>query len=90
MPTYYLVLGWVVATASPLYGTVLMASYGLGRVVPALGIGALLAGGASRKAVSRRMALVQQRVEAPLALVMAAVGAYLLVFFGVVVGLRAL
>ena len=90
MPTYYLILGWVVATASPLYGTILMASYGLGRVVPALGIGAMITGGANRRVVSRRMALVQERIESPLALVMAAVGAYLLVFFGGMVGLRAL
>ena len=90
MPTYYLILGWVVATASPLYGTILMASYGLGRVVPALGIGAMITGGANRRVVSRRMALVQERIESPLALVMAAAGAYLLVFFGGVMGLRAL
>lgn len=90
MPTYYLILGWVVATASPLYGTVLMASYGLGRVAPALAIGALLAGGANRRVVSRRMAWVQEHIESPIALVMGATGAYLLVFFGGVVGFRAL
>ncbi len=39
----------------------------------------MIAGGARRKLVSQRMALV-----------MAAVGAYLLVFFGGVVGFRAL
>ncbi|MEE9202100.1 MAG: hypothetical protein V3U31_02760 [Dehalococcoidia bacterium] len=90
MPTYYLILGWVVAAASPLYGAVLMAGYGLGRVVPALAIGAMLSGGTSGRLVSRRMASVQERIELPIALVMAMTGAYLLVFFGGVVGLRVL
>lgn len=89
MPTYYLILGWVVAAANPLYGAVLMASYGLGRVAPALVIGAFLSAGADRRLVSRRLALVRERTAVPIALVLAALGAYILVLFGVFMGLRA-
>lgn len=89
MPTYYLILGWVVAVAIPLYGAVLMATYGLGRVAPALVIGAFLSAGAIRRVVSRRMALVRERTPVPIALLLAALGAYLMVLFGVFMGLRA-
>lgn len=89
MPTYYLILGWVVAVANPLYGAVLMASYGLGRVAPALLIGAFLSAGANRRVVSRRMALVRERTTVLTALLLAALGAYLIVLFGVFMGLRA-
>ena len=90
MPTYYIILGWVVAVANPFYGAVLMAAYGLGRVAPALAIGALLSAGANRRVVSRRMALVRERTAVPMALVLAALGAYLLVLFGGIMGFRAL
>ena len=90
MPTYYLILGWVVAIANPLYGAVLMGAYGLGRVAPALAIGTLLSAGANRRVVSRRMVWVRERTTVPLALVMAALGAYLLVLFGGFMGFRAL
>ncbi len=90
MPTYYLILGWVVAAASPLYGAILMASYGLGRVVPALGIGAMLAAGANRRLVSRRMISCSENPAPRMSRAMGAVGAYRLVFVGGVVALRAL
>ena len=88
MPTYYVILGWVVAAANPLYGAVLMASYGLGRVAPALAIGGLITAGASRAVVSRRLALVRERTAAPTGLLLVALGAYLMILFGVVLGLR--
>lgn len=90
MPTYYVILGWVAAAASPLYGAVLMAAYGLGRVVPALGIGVLLSAGANRALLSRRMALLRERTGLGTALLLAAFGAYVIVLFGGVVGSRAL
>ena len=77
------------AVANPFYGAVLMASYGLGRVAPALTIGALLSAGANRRIVSQRMASVRERTTVPIALILTVLGAYLLVLFGVFMGLRA-
>ena len=50
----------------------------------------MIAGGARSKPVSQCLVLVQERIELPIALVMPAVGASLIVFFGGVVGFRAL
>ena len=47
MPTYYIIRGWVVAAANPLYGAILLGVYGLGRVLPAVGLGALIVAGRS-------------------------------------------
>ena len=74
--------------ADPSYGAILRTSYGLGRVAPALVIGAFLSAGANRGVVSRRMALVKERTAVPIALALAALGAYLLVLFRVFMGLR--
>ena len=52
MPTYYVLLGWVAAAANSLYGAIVLGVYGLGRVLPAVGIGALIIAGMERRKVS--------------------------------------
>jgi cytochrome c-type biogenesis protein len=42
MPTYQLLLAWVVVAASPLYGAVVLGTYALGRVLPVAVVGAVL------------------------------------------------
>lgn len=42
MPTYHLLLVWVVVAASPAYGAVLLGTYVLGRVLPVALLGAVL------------------------------------------------
>jgi cytochrome c biogenesis protein CcdA len=44
LPTYHLLLLWVVITASPVYGAVLLSMYVLGRIAPIAILGALLRG----------------------------------------------
>ena len=90
MPQYYIMLGWVAAAASPLYGAVLLGVYGLGRVAPAVAIGALITAGTSRRSVSRAMTSFRERTSGFTNATLAAIGAYLIVLFGGVVGFRAL
>jgi cytochrome c biogenesis protein CcdA len=90
MPTYYVLLGWVVATANPLYGAILLGAYGLGRVVPAVAIGALIITGTDRRKVSRGMTSFRERTNWLSNGVLAAMGSYLIVLFGGVVLHRAL
>lgn len=89
MPQYYVLLGWVVAAANPLYGAVLLGVYGLGRVLPAVGIGALITAGADRRKVSHGMTTFREKTGGLANAMLAAVGAYLIVLFGGVVLYRA-
>ena len=90
MPTYYILLGWVVAAANPLYGAILLGVYGVGRVLPAVGIGALITAGLDRRTVSRSMTSFRERTSGLTNGVLAAMGSYLVVLFGGVVLYRAL
>lgn len=90
MPTYYILLGWVVAAANPLYGAILLGIYGLGRVLPAVGIGALIMAGVERRTVSHSMTSFRERTSGLTNGVLAATGSYLVVLFGGVVLYRAL
>ncbi len=90
MPQYYIILGWVVAAANPLFGAVLLGSYGLGRVLPAVGLGALITAGADRRKVSRGMTSFRERTSGLTNGVLAAMGSYLIVLFGGVVLYRTL
>ncbi len=90
MPTYYILLGWVVAAANPLYGAVLLGVYGVGRVLPAVGIGALIMAGVERRTVSRSMTSFRERTSGLTNGLLAAMGSYLVVLFGGVVLYRAL
>ncbi len=90
MPTYYILLGWVVAAANPLYGAVLLGVYGLGRLVPALALGALIVAGMERRKVSRGMTSFRERTSGLTNGVLAAMGSYLIVLFGGVVLYRTL
>ncbi len=90
MPTYYVLLGWVVAAANPLYGAVLLGVYGLGRVVPAVAIGAFITAGVDRRKVSHGMTSFRERTSGLTNGVLAAMGSYLIVLFGGVVLYRTL
>ena len=82
MPTYYILLGWVAAAANPLYGAIVLGVYGLGRVLPAVGIGALIVGGMERRKVSKGMTSFRERTEGLTNGFVAAIGSYLIVLFG--------
>ena len=82
MPTYYILLGWVAAAANPLYGAIVMGVYGLGRVLPAVAIGALIVGGMERKRVSKGMTSFRERTSGITNGFVVATGSYLLVLFG--------
>ena len=82
MPTYYILLGWVAAAANPLYGAIVLGVYGLGRVLPAVGIGALIVGGMERRKVSKNMTSFRERTEGLTNGFVAATGSYLVVLFG--------
>jgi len=82
MPTYYILLGWVVAAANPLYGAIVMGAYGLGRVLPAIPIGALIVAGTEGRAVSRGMISFREKMSGVSNGFVAATGAYLIVLFG--------
>ncbi|MCI0849551.1 MAG: hypothetical protein J4N26_01200 [Chloroflexi bacterium] len=90
MPQYYILLGWVVAAANPLYGAILLGAYGLGRVLPAVGLGALIVAGTDRRQVSRGMTSFRERTSGITNGVLAAMGSYLIVLFGGVVLYRTL
>ena len=82
MPTYYILLGWVAAAASPLYGALLLGLYGLGRVLPAVVIGALITGGMDRRKVSKSMTAFRERTDGLTNGFLTAMGSYLVVLFG--------
>jgi cytochrome c biogenesis protein CcdA len=90
MPQYYIILGWAVAAANPAYGAALLGSYGLGRVLPALGIGALILAGVERRHISRVLTAFRERTGGATNAVLMALGSYLIVLFGGVVLYRAL
>ena len=73
------------AAANPLYGAILLGTYGLGRVLPAVGIGALITAGVDRRKVSQRMTSFRERTSGFTNAVLAATGSYLIVLFGGVV-----
>ena len=82
MPTYYILLGWVAAAANPVYGALVLGVYGLGRVLPAVGIGALIIGGMERKKASKGMTTFRERTSGITNGFVVAAGSYLLVLFG--------
>ncbi len=82
MPQYYIILGWAVATANPLYGAILLGAYGLGRVVPAVVLGGLIVAGTDRRDVSRGMTSFREKTGWLTNGVLAAMGSYLIVLFG--------
>lgn len=88
MPTYYVLLGWVAAAANPVYGAIVLGVYGLGRVLPAVGIGALIVGGVERRAVSRGMTSFREKTEGVTNGLVAATGSYLIVLFGIILAYR--
>ena len=90
MPTYYIILGWAVAAANPLYGAILLGVYGLGRVLPAVVLGALIVAGTDRRKVSQGMTSFREKTSGITNGLLAAMGSYLIVLFGGVVFYRAL
>ena len=90
MPTYYIILGWVVAAANPLYGAILLGAYGMGRALPAVGLGALIVAGTDRRKVSQGMTSFREKTSGITNGLLAAMGSYLIVLFGGVVFYRVL
>ncbi len=90
MPQYYIILGWVVAAANPLYGAILLGVYGLGRVLPAVGLGALIVAGTDRRKVSQGMTSFREKTNGITNGLLAAMGSDLIVLFGGVVFYRVL
>lgn len=90
MPQYYVLLGWAVAAANPWFGAILLAVYGLGRVVPAVVLGGLIVAGTQRRDVSRGMTSFRERTSRLTNGVLAAMGSYLIVLFGGVLLYRTL
>ena len=90
MPQYYIILGWAVAAANPLFGAILLGVYGLGRVVPAVALGALIVAGTDRRKVSQGMTSFRERTSGFTNGLLAAMGSYLIVLFGGVVLYRTL
>ena len=90
MPTYYIILGWVVAAANPLYGAILLGVYGVGRVLPAVGLGAIIVAGTDRRKVSQGMTSFREKTSGITNGLLAAMGSYLIVLFGGVVLYRTL
>ncbi|MEE9325339.1 MAG: hypothetical protein V3U90_07320 [Dehalococcoidia bacterium] len=88
MPTYYILLGWVAAAANPVYGAIVLGVYGLARVLPAVGIGALIVGGMERRKVSRSMTSFREKTSGITNGFVAATGSYLIVLFGIVLLVR--
>ena len=90
MPQYYIILGWAVAAANPLFGAILLGVYGLGRVVPAVALGALIVAGTDRRKVSQGMTSFREKTSGITNGLLAAMGSYLIVLFGGVVLYRTL
>ncbi len=82
MPTYYILLGWVVAAGNPLFGAALLGVYGLGRLVPAVALGALITAGMERRKVSHGLTSFRERTSGLSNAVLVTMGAYLVVLFG--------
>ena len=83
-------MSWVVAAANPLYGAILLGVYGLGRVLPAVVLGAIIVAGADRRKVSQGMTSFREKTSGLTNGVLAAMGSYLVVLFGGVVLYRTL
>ena len=90
MPTYYILLGWVVAAGNPLFGAALLGVYGLGRLVPAVALGALITAGMERRKVSQGLTSFRERTSGLSNAVLVVMGAYLVVLFGGVLFQRTL
>ncbi len=90
MPTYYILLGWVVVAGDPLYGAILLGVYGVGRLVPAVALGALITAGTDRRKVSHGMTSFRESTSGLTNGILGGMGSYLIVLFGGVVLYRTL
>ncbi len=90
MPTYYALLGWVVVAATAWYGALVMAAYGLGRMLVPVVLGLLIVAGASRRGVSARLVTIHGRVQWVSGVVMAGLGIFLVTLFGGFLGVSLL
>ena len=90
MPTYYALIGWVVVAASAWYGAVVLAAYGLGRMLVPIVLGLMIVGGVSRRGVSLRLVAAHDRVQWASGVLMGALGAFLIALFGGFLGLSLL
>jgi len=82
MPTYYALVGRVVVAASGWYGAVVLAAYGLGRMLVPIVLGLMMVAGTSRRDVAYRLSAARGRVQSASGVTMAALGAFMVTLFG--------
>ena len=76
--------------ATAWYGALVLAAYGLGRMLVPVVLGLLIVAGASRRTVSTRMAAVHDRVQWASGVVMAGLGVFMVTLFGGFLGVSLL
>lgn len=86
MPTYYVLLGWVVVVGSPGYGALVLAAYGLGRVVVPVALGLAIVAGLSRRSASSWLVGANRWLSPVSGATMMALGSLLIVLFGGLLG----
>ncbi|MBI3287184.1 MAG: sulfite exporter TauE/SafE family protein [Chloroflexi bacterium] len=89
-PTYYAVLLWDAAIGNPLYGAALLGINALGRVTPIFIIGSLFFAGAKPGSISRWITERRATVKLINGIALTLLGGFLIVYWGLVVGLKAL
>lgn len=89
-PTYYAVLLWDAAIGDPLYGAALLGINALGRVFPIFIIGSIFFAGAQPRSVSRWITERRATVKLINGVALTLLGGFLIVYWGLVVGLKAL
>lgn len=86
-PTYHALLGWTAAVGSVWYGAALLGVNAIGRALPLFVIGLLFFAGVRPQTVTNWLQERRQTVKLVNGVGLTIVGAFLLIFWGVVVGL---
>ncbi|MFQ5796488.1 MAG: cytochrome c biogenesis protein CcdA, partial [Candidatus Bipolaricaulia bacterium] len=86
-PTYHALLGWAAAVGSVWYGAALLSVNAIGRVLPLFVIGLLFFSGMRPQTVTHWLAQKRQTVKLVNGIGLTILGAFLLIFWGIIVGL---